>query len=132
MSITITIKTAKIIAILSFLMIIVLSENELPNFALLAIWLFQFLSDLSNTGFRIFWEGSIVIPILVALVIFFINKNFKVLLICFLILLISLIHTTGLLNNFFRISFGYVFIFFVFLASSIFVLLKTQKQNILV
>jgi hypothetical protein len=127
MSITIT--TAKIISIISFLMIPGLHENGVPNLALLAIYLYQFLNDLLGKSYRIFWEGIIVIPILVALIVFLLNKNFKILLICFVILLASLIYTTGILNNFFRIDFWFVFIFLVFLTSSIFVLLKTQKRT---
>jgi hypothetical protein len=129
---SINIKKAKIISMLSFLMIGGLHENGVPNFALLAIYFFQFFGGIVSGLHSIFWEGLIVIPILVALIVFSLNKNFKILLLCFVILLTSLIYTTGLLNNFFRIDFWFVFIFFVFLTSSIFVLLKTQKQNILV
>jgi hypothetical protein len=98
-------KVYKIISIISFLLIMGLHENGVPNFALLAIYLYQFVYDIFNNSSIIFWEGLITIPILATLVVFFKIKDFKILVFCFLGLIISLIYTTGLINNYTRINF---------------------------
>jgi hypothetical protein len=126
---SLTTKILKIIAIISFLMIMGLHENGVPNFALLAIYLYQFVHDIFNNSSIIFWEGLITIPILATLVVFFKSKNYKILVFCFLGLIISLIYTTGLITNYARINFWFILLFATFIIASIAVILLAQKEN---
>jgi hypothetical protein len=122
------IKNYKITSTITFLIIMGLHENGVPNFALLAIYSYQFIHDIFNNSFSIFWEGLIVIPILAALVIFCKSKSYKILLFCFIGLLISLIYTTGLTNNYTRINFWFMFTFVTFIIASIGAILLAQKN----
>ena len=78
-----TIKILKIVAIISLLMLPGLSENGIPYFAFLLYCLRQFITDLFGNLDYIFWQGLFVVPILAILVVFFISKNYKILLFCF-------------------------------------------------
>jgi hypothetical protein len=122
-------KVYKIISIISFLMIMGLHENGVPNFALLAIYLYQFVHYIFNNSSIIFWEGLVVVPILAAIVIFAISRSYKILLFCFLGLLIPLTYATGLITNYARINFWVIFTFATFIIASIAVILLAQKEN---
>ncbi|MBW4359631.1 hypothetical protein [Flavobacterium taihuense] len=126
---SLTIKHFKIISIIAFFMIMGLHENGVPNFALLAIYLYQFVHDIFNNSSIIFWEGIITIPILATLVVFFKSKNYKILVFCFLGLIISLTYATGLITNYARINFWFIFTFATFIIASIAVILLAQKEN---
>jgi hypothetical protein len=126
---SLTTKILKIIAIISFLMIPGLDENGIPNFAFMLLCLFQFVHDIFNNSTVIFWEGLIVIPILAAIVIFAISSSYKILLFCFLGLLIPLTYATGLITNYARINFWFIFTFATFIIASIAVILLAQKEN---
>jgi hypothetical protein len=76
---SLTIKILKIIAIISFLMLPGLHENGVPHFGFLLFCLLQFITDLFSNSTSIFWQGFLVVPILVTLAIFFISKNYKIL-----------------------------------------------------
>ncbi len=117
----------KFISILSFLLINGVQENGVPNFAILLIYLFQFFSDVFNNTSTIFWEGLITIPIFGLLILFLRSKNYRVLLICFLSLLIVLVYITGVLSNYYRIDLTFSIPLLIFLISSIYVILLAKK-----
>ncbi|MDX6183901.1 hypothetical protein SGQ44_16445 [Flavobacterium sp. Fl-77] len=125
---SLTIKILKIIAIISFLMLPGLHENGVPHFGFLLFCLLQFITDLFSNSTSIFWQGFLVVPILVTLAIFFISKNYKILFFCFLILLISSMFTTGLIANYERINFLFLFVFLIFILSSIGVIALVKKR----
>jgi hypothetical protein len=126
---SIAIKILKITAILSFLMIPGLDENGVPNFAFMGLCLYQFIHDIFNNSLIKFWEGLIIVPILVALVVFYKSKSYKILLICFLSLLIPLTYATGLIINYTRINFWFLLMFITFIAASIAVIILAEKEN---
>lgn len=127
---SLTIKILKLTAIISFLMIPGLDENETPNFAFMMLCLVQFFHDIFNFSAVIFWEGFIVIPILAALAIFAINRSYKILLFCFLVLLIPLTYASGLITNYSRINFLFLFTFLIFILSSIRVIVLAKKRQL--
>lgn len=131
MNISINIKTLKIISIISFLLISGIQEHGIPNIGLLTLYLFQAIHDIiSNNSFRIFWEGLLTVPIIGIWIIFFKNRNYKILLFYFLCLLISLIYSTGAFYtfNYHRIDFWYILLFLIFIVSSLAVIYLTQKE----
>ncbi|MBW4359632.1 hypothetical protein [Flavobacterium taihuense] len=128
---SIIIKILKIIAITSFLMIPGLDENGTPNLAFMMLCLFQFFHDIFNASTVIFWEGFIIIAIIAALVVFLISKSYKILLFSFLVLLIPLTYASGLITNYARINFWFLFTFLIFIISSIWVIILAQKKVIL-
>ena len=121
-----TIKILKIVAIISLLMLPGLSENGIPYFAFLLYCLRQFITDLFGNLDYIFWQGLFVVPILAILVVFFISKNYKILLFCFLGLLITQI--PSLITNYKRIDFLFLFLFSTFIISSVGVIKLNQKK----
>lgn len=126
---SLTIKILKIAAIISFLMIPGLHENGVPHFAFLSFCLLQFITDAFSNSISIFWQGLIVVAILVALIVFFISKSSKVVLFCFLGLLISSMFTTGLIANYKRIDFLFLFVFLIFKLSSIGAITLLKKRQ---
>ncbi|WP_268848163.1 hypothetical protein [Flavobacterium aestivum] len=126
---SLVINILKIVSIVTFLLIPGLDENTVPNFAFIALCLFQSFHDIFNNSIHIFWEGLILIPILTALVIFYKSKNYKILFICFLILLLPLTYATGLIKNYARIDFWFVFTYGTFIITSIAVILLAQKKD---
>jgi hypothetical protein len=106
-----------------------LDENEVPNFALLIIGLFQSINDILNNSVIILWEGLFVIPILIALVIFYKSKSYKILLICFLILLIPVTYANALIREYTIINFWFLFTYGTFIITSIAVILLAQKKD---
>ncbi|MDX6183585.1 hypothetical protein SGQ44_14710 [Flavobacterium sp. Fl-77] len=127
---SITIKILKIIAIISFLIIPGLDENGTPNLAFMMLCLYQFFYDICNASTVIFWEGFIIIPIIAALIVFFISKSYKILFFCFLVLLIPLTYASGLITNYSRINFWFLFTFLLFILSSIGVIILAQKTTV--
>ena len=126
---SLTIKILKILAIIAFLILPGLHENGVPHFGFLLFCLLQFITDLFSNSTSIFWQGFLVVPILGTIAIFFISKNYKILLFCFLGLLISSMFTTGLIANYKRIDFLFLFTFATFIIASIVVILLAQKEN---
>lgn len=101
-----------------------LQENGVPNLMLFIIYLFQFCNDLLNHVSPIFWEGLIVIPIFLVLILFIITKNFKFMFLCFIILLISEFYFSGFFfqDNYKRAtSFMFLVPFIIFILSSAYV-----------
>lgn len=125
---SLTIKILKIVAITSFLWLPGLDENGFPHFAFLLFCLRQFITSLSGNSDSIFWQGFLVLPILAALIVFLISKVNKILSFCFLALLISSMFTTGLIANYKRIDYLYLFIYLTFIISSICVIVLIKKK----
>ncbi|QLC66137.1 hypothetical protein LPB248_07545 [Flavobacterium sp. LPB0248] len=125
---SLTIKILKTGAIISFLWLPGLDENGFPHFAFLLFCLRQFITSLSGNSDSIFWEGFLVLPILATLIVFLISKSYKILSFCFLILLISSMFTTGLIANYKRIDYLYLFIYLTFIISSICVIVLMKKK----
>ncbi len=124
---SINLRVAKFIAVLSFLLISGVQENGVPNFALILIYFYQFLSDLSNSVHPIFWEGLLTIPVLGLLILILVNRNYKVLLSCFVVLLAFLVYTTGLLHNYHRINTAFVIPLVLYIISSVYVIALARK-----
>ena len=127
---SLTIKILKIVAVISFLILPGLHENGVPHFGFLLFCLLQFITDLFSNSSSIFWQGFLVVPILTTIVIFFISKNYKILAFCFLGLLISSMFTTGLIYNYKRIDFLFLFMYLIFIISSIGVIILVQKTTV--
>lgn len=125
---SLTIKILKIVAIISFLWLPGLNENGFPHFAFLLFCLRQFITSLSGNSDSIFWQGFLVLPILATLIVFLISQVNKILSFCFLVLLISSMFTTGLIANYKRIDYLYVFIYLTFIISSICVIVLIKKK----
>lgn len=126
---SINLKVIRFIAMFSFLLIFGLQENGIPTIALLLIFFYQFLHDVfSSTSFGIFWEGLSIIPVFVLLFLFLISRNYKVLLCCFVVLLVYQVYATGLINNYNRINIAFLFPFTLFVISSIYVITMVKKQ----
>ena len=125
---SLTIKILKTVAIISFLILPGLSENGVPHIAFLLFCLRQFISDLFDNLDYIFWQGFLVVPILATLIVFLISKVNKILSFCFLVLLISSMFTTGLIANYKRIDYLYLFIYLTFIISSICVIVLIKKK----
>lgn len=104
-----------------------LSENGIPFFAFLFYCLRLFITDLFCSSDSIFWQGLFVIPILATLVVFFISKNYKILLFCFLGLLITQI--PSLITYYKSIDFLFLFLFLTFIISSIGVIVVIKKEQ---
>ncbi|XDZ53905.1 hypothetical protein FlaCF_0953 [Flavobacterium tructae] len=126
---SIDIRSTKLIAVLSFLLISGVQQNGVPNFALLLIYLFQFLNDVFSSISKVFWEGLIAIPIFSLLILFLISKNYRVLLICFFMLFVALTYITGIIGNLHRIGFTFVIPTLIFLVSSIYVIVSLKRRN---
>lgn len=127
MSMSLTIRILKIVAVISFLMLPGLSENGIPFFAFLLYCLRVFITDLFGNADPIFWEGLFVLPILATIIIFFISKNYKILLFCFLGLLLTQI--PSLITYYKNIDFLYLFIFLTFIISSISIIVLVKKKQ---
>jgi hypothetical protein len=126
----INLKVARFIAMFSFLIIFGLQENGIPTIALLLIYFYQFLHDLfSSMAFRIFWEGLSIIPIFFVLILFLISRNYKVLLGCFVVLLIYQVYVSGLMNNYHRINIAFLLPLTLFLIASVYVITIVKKQK---
>ncbi|MNQ03691.1 hypothetical protein D3C85_163960 [compost metagenome] len=121
------IKILKIVAIISLLMLPGLSENGIPFFAFLLYCLWVFIMGILGNSDPIFWEGLLVLPILTTLIVFLISKSYKILLFCFLILLITQI--PSLITNYKRIDFLFLFLFLTFIISSISVIALLKKKQ---
>lgn len=128
---SINLKVARFIAMFSFLLIFGVQENGIPTIALLLIYFYQFLHDLfSSMAFRIFWEGLTIIPVFVLLFLFLISKNYKVLLGCFVVLLVYQVYVSGLLmNNCQNIHTAFLLPLTAFVISSIYVIAIVKKQK---
>lgn len=125
---SINLKVTRFIAMFSFLLISGVQENGIPIIALLLIYFYQFLHDLfSSMAFRIFWEGLIIIPLFVLLFLFLISRNYKVLLGCFVVLLVFLVYITGLVNNYRDINIAFLIPLTLFLISSVYVITVVKK-----
>ena len=103
-----------------------LSENGIPFFAFLLYCLWVFIMGILGNSDPIFWEGLLVLPILATLIVFLISKSYKILLFCFLILLITQI--PSLITNYKRIDFLFLFLFSTFIISSVGVIKLNQKK----
>lgn len=123
------IRISKISAVISFLITTGLHENTVPNFALLAIYLYQFINDILKKSSAIFWEGLIVLPLFALLIIFFISRNYKIVATSFIALLCSLIYITGFVPNYQRIDFWFSALTLIFIISSLYAIIKTKKQS---
>jgi len=124
---SINLRVSKLIAIISFLLISGIQENGVPIFALLLIYLYQFLNDLFSGVSPIFWEGLIIIPVLSLLILFLISKNYRILLGCFVVLFAFLVYFTGLVGNYHRINAVFVIPLLLFLLSSVYAIILTKK-----
>ena len=68
----------KIIFIISFLSLTPLHQDGFPLFAMMLVWVYQFIADLFTVPFdKIFWEGLLVIPIVGTLIVAMLCKRFK-------------------------------------------------------
>jgi len=129
---SINLKVARFIAMFSFLLIFGLQENGVPTIALLLIYFYQFLHDLfSSMTFRIFWEGLSIIPVFFLLILFLISRNYKVLLGCFVVLLVFLVYLTGLRINYQNIHIAFLLPLIVFLISSVYVITMVKNNNLI-
>ncbi|KAF2081742.1 hypothetical protein [Flavobacterium sharifuzzamanii] len=127
---SINLKVARFIAMISFLLIFGVQENGVPTIALLLIYFYQFLNDLfSSMAFGIFWEGLSIIPVFFLLILFLISRNYKVLLGCFVLLLVYQVYVTGLVNNYQNIHSAFLLPLTVFVISSIYVIAIVKKQK---
>ena len=125
---SINLKVVRFIAMFSFLLIFGLQENGVPTIALLLIYFYQFLHDLfSSIAFRIFWEGLIIIPVFFLLILFLISRNYKVLLGCFVVLLVFLVYLTGLVNNYNSMNIAFLLPLILFLISSVYVIIMVKR-----
>jgi len=125
---SINLKVVRFIAMFSFLLIFGLQENGVPTIALLLIYFYQFLHDLfSSIAFRIFWEGLIIIPVFFLLILFLISRNYKVLLGCFVVLLVFLVYLTGLVNNYNSMNIAFLLPLTLFLISSVYVIIMVKR-----
>ena len=126
-------KSLKILLIASFLLIEGLGQHATLNFALLFLFLYQFINDMIAFAFpNIFWEGFIVIPIICTIFIFIRYDKYKnryIQLLCIIALFITLIALTGIMNpeNYNRISYGFIIPFVCFVISSIVIIFKNFK-----
>lgn len=127
---SINLRFAKFIAILSFLLAYGVQENGVPNFILLTIFFLQFLNDLFSNTSSIFWEGLIAIPTSGLLVLFLRSRNYKILLSCFVIVLFILINITGLLYNYHRINFTFTIPVAFFFVSSVYAIILAKKERV--
>lgn len=127
---SINLKVARFITMFSFLLIFGLQENGVPTIALLLIYFYQFLHDLfTSVRFGIFWEGLSIIPVFFLLILFLISRNYKVLLGCFVVLLVFQVYVTGLVNNYQNIHSAFLLPLTVFVISSIYVIAIVKKQK---
>jgi hypothetical protein len=127
---SINLKVARFIAMFSFLLIFGLQENGVPTIALLLIYFYQFLHDLfSSMTFRIFWEGLMIIPVFFLLILFLISRNYKVLLGCFVVLLVFLVYLTALVNNYHDINIAFLLPSTLFLISSVYVITMVKRAT---
>lgn len=127
---SINLKVARFIAMFSFLLIFGLQENGVPTIALLLIYFYQFLHDLfTSVRFGIFWVGLSIIPVFFLLILFLISRNYKVLLGCFVVLLVYQVYVTGLVNNYQNIHSAFLLPLTVFVISSIYVIAIVKKQK---
>jgi hypothetical protein len=126
---SLTIRILKFISIISFLIIPGLHENGVPNFALLAIYLFQFFNDVFGSSVKIFWEGLTAIPIFVFLIIFFISKRYKILLFSFIVLFTALVYLSGVADNYNRINFWFIALSALFIISSLYVAILIKNKS---
>lgn len=121
-------KYVKFLVLVFFLLIPGLQENNVPFVALLIIFLFQSIGDIINNSVSIFWEGLFVIPVIINFILFIKSKSIKFSIIYFVVLIISIIYFSGLLQNFERISFWYIITFSLFIIFSIKLLLDLKKK----
>lgn len=123
------IRISKTSAVISFLLTMGLQENAVPNFALLVIYLYQFINDIVKNSSTIFWEGLIAIPLFAHLIIFLNSGNYKIVAASFLALFCSLIYVTGLIPNYQRIDFRFSALVLIFIISSLYTVIKTKKES---
>ncbi len=127
---SINLKVIRFIAMFSFLLIFGLQENGVPTIALLLIYFYQFLHELfSSVRFGIFWEGLSIIPVFFLLFLFLISRNYKVLLGCFVVLLVYQFYVTGLRINYQNIHSAFLIPLTVFLISSVYVITMVKKAT---
>ncbi|EJG03107.1 hypothetical protein FF52_02905 [Flavobacterium sp. F52] len=124
---SINLRVAKLIAVLSLLLTSGVQENGVPNFILLIIYFCQFLYDLFNNTSSILWQGLIAIPTSGLLILFLRSRNYKILLSCFLILLFIMLYITGLLYNYHRINETFTIPLAIFLISSVYAIILAKK-----
>ena len=128
---SLTVRILKVISIVSYLGIPSLNENGFPFFAVLLIFLFQFLNDVFTNPIDIFWEGLITIPIIAAIIVFLRNKRYKILLCSFTFLFIALLYITDVTSNsnHHRIDFWFIAISILFIISSLAVVILTKNKS---
>ncbi len=127
---SINLKVTRFIAMFSFLLIFGLQENGVPTIALLLIYFYQFWHDVfSSIAFRIFWEGLSIIPVFFVLFLFLISRNYKVLLGCFIVLLVYQFYVAGLRINYQNMHSAFLLPLTVFVISSVYVIVMVKKQK---
>ncbi|SEF95924.1 hypothetical protein SAMN05421847_1135 [Halpernia humi] len=137
--INMTVKILKIVLVTSFLFSEGLGEHGNLNFAILLLYLYQFIHDIITFAnyHKIFWEGgSLSIPTIATLIIISKCKFYKdryLLLFCFIALLIAIIFMTGILNfdSYNKLTNGFLFPASIFIISSVWlVILNFRKPTI--
>lgn len=131
-----TMKILKIISVISFLLIEGIQLHGTLNFAIIILYLYQFIHDIITFthSHDIFWEGSLGIPIIGTLITLFFCKIYKdryLLLLCLIALLFAIIILTGVAypENYERIlSTGFVPAISIFIISSVWLIILNFKK----
>lgn len=131
-----TMKILKIISVISFLFIEGIQLHGSLNFAILLLYLYQFIHDILkfSQSHDIFWEGSLAIPIIGTLITLFFCKTYKdryLLLFCFFVLLFAILILTGITypENHERIlSVGFIPALSIFIISSFWLIILNFKK----
>lgn len=127
-------KTLKIISVVSFLLIEGIQLHGTMNFALLFLYLVDFIQSFTYNNLGISWEtGTFAIFTIGTVIIYLLCREAKdrfLLLFCFIALLVSVLFLTGAFdqNNYVRISFGFVIPLLIFIISSLIVIIKYFSQ----
>lgn len=105
-----------------------LQENGIPNFFLIVIYLFQFISDLISSNGYIFYEGASSILAILLLIFYYRSNSYLISTICFVLLTIITIYYTGLLQYYDRLNILYIITLISFMTTSILGIIKTKKN----
>ncbi|PQA91338.1 hypothetical protein SAMN05421796_10173 [Chryseobacterium piscicola] len=113
-------KALKIISVISFLLIGGIQLHGTVNFALLFLYLVDFIQSFTYNNLGIYWEISILAIFTIGTLIIYLlcrkGKDRFLLLFCFVALLLSVLFLTGAFdqNNYDRISFGFIIPLLIF------------------
>lgn len=137
-----TMKTLKIISVISFLLISGIQLRGTLNIGMIFLYFYTFFNCILNNAFFIesSWESVLFIPILGTVFILFSLRPFKdkyLLLLCYIALTLFSLLATGALDceNYSRISYGFIIPSTIFIISSIILIVlnfrkPTKKDNL--